>query len=87
MNCLEPLLTQKDYAQLRRCSIRTIQRERERGNGCPFIRIGKLIRYKTADVLQFVEAHRSEGVQRFEHENAQDCNLKQKTSNAPVTGR
>jgi Helix-turn-helix domain len=71
MTCLETLLTQNDYAELRRCSIRTIQRERARGTGCAFIRIGKLIRYKKADILQFVEAHRRGGATCFEHPNVQ----------------
>jgi len=71
MSCLEPLLTQDDYAKLRRCSIRTIQRERARGSGCAFIKIGKLIRYKKTDILQFVEAHRNESVECFEHASAQ----------------
>jgi hypothetical protein len=51
------LLTQREYANLRRCSERTIERERVSGTGCRFIKIGRAVRYKRADVLDFIERH------------------------------
>jgi Helix-turn-helix domain len=51
------LLTQDEYAALRRCSPRTIERERASGRGCRYIKIGRGIRYKLADVLTFIERH------------------------------
>jgi hypothetical protein len=57
----ERLLTQADYARFRRCSIRTVERERAVGTGCPYIRLGARILYRLADVDRFVDAHRIGG--------------------------
>jgi hypothetical protein len=51
------LLTQREYANLRRCSERTIERERAWGTGCRYIKIGRSVRYKRTDVLDFIETH------------------------------
>jgi hypothetical protein len=51
------LLTQREYANLRRCSERTIERERGSGGGCRYIKIGRAVRYKRADALDFIERH------------------------------
>jgi len=51
------LLTARETAQLLRCSVRTLDRERADGRGCPFVRIGGRIRYRRADVESFVVAH------------------------------
>ena len=37
---MEELLTAAETAQLLRCSLRTLDRERAVGNGCPFVRRG-----------------------------------------------
>jgi hypothetical protein len=52
------LLTQREYAEYRRCSIRTIERERAIGEGCPYVRMGARILYRLADVDCFIDAHR-----------------------------
>jgi Helix-turn-helix domain len=51
------LLTAKECADYRRCSLRTLDRERELGNGCPYVRIGGRIYYRRRDVDQFIAAH------------------------------
>jgi len=51
------LLTRREYAHFRRCSERTIERERASGTGCRYIKIGRGVRYKRADVLDFIERH------------------------------
>jgi hypothetical protein len=51
------LLSQREYAEIRRCSERTIERERTSGTGCRYIKIGRSVRYKRADVLDFIERH------------------------------
>lgn len=65
------LLTPHEYARQRRCSIRTTERERADGTGCPFIRIGSRIFYLQADIDQFVDAHR---VSKLEPENRHSAN-------------
>ena len=51
------LLTQREYASIRRCSERTIERERASGTGCRYIKIGRGVRYKHSDALDFIERH------------------------------
>jgi hypothetical protein len=55
------LLTQREYARYRRYSVRTVERERAVGTGCPYVRIGARILYRLADVDRFVDAHRIGG--------------------------
>ncbi|WP_315701860.1 MULTISPECIES: helix-turn-helix domain-containing protein [unclassified Bradyrhizobium] len=51
------LLTEIEAAQLRRQSVRTLQAERVRGGGCPFVKLGRSVRYRRADVLTFIAAN------------------------------
>jgi hypothetical protein len=51
------LLTARECADYRRCSIRTLDRERETGLGCPYVRIGRRIFYRRGDVEQFIAKH------------------------------
>lgn len=51
------LLTPKECAAYRRCSIRKLDRERAEGRGCPHVRIDDRIFYRRADVDRFIEAH------------------------------
>jgi hypothetical protein len=50
------LMTESEAAQLRRQSVRTLQAERLRGGGCPFVKLGRSVRYRRSDVLRFIEA-------------------------------
>ena len=52
---LDQLLTEIEAAQLRRQSVRTLQAERLRGGGCRFVKIGRSVRYRLRDVLEFIE--------------------------------
>ena len=51
------LLTERETADLRRCSTRKLQRDRAEGRGCPYIRIDARIFYRRADVERFIESH------------------------------
>lgn len=53
----DDLLTEVEAAQLRRQSVRTLQAERVRGGGCPFVKLGRSVRYRRSDVQQFIEAN------------------------------
>jgi hypothetical protein len=50
----DQLLTEIDAAQLRCQSVRTLQAERLRGDGCAFVKIGRSVRYRRGDVMQFI---------------------------------
>ena len=57
MDDLDELLKQHDYAKIRKCSERTIERERASGAGCRFVKIGRAVRYRRSDILDFLERH------------------------------
>ena len=48
----DDLLTTAEY---RRCSPRTVERERETGCGCPFVRLGGRVLYRRADIERYIE--------------------------------
>ena len=50
----DQLLTEIDAAQLRCQSVRTLQAERLRGDGCAYVKIGRSVRYRRGDVMQFI---------------------------------
>jgi hypothetical protein len=53
---LDKLLTETEAAELRRQSVRTLQSERLHGGGCPFVKLGRSVRYRLSDVLKFIES-------------------------------
>jgi hypothetical protein len=53
----DELLTESEAARLRRQSIRTLQAERLRGGGCPFVKLGRSVRYRRSDVARFIESN------------------------------
>lgn len=57
MDSPDDLLLQREYARVRRCSERTIERERASGTGCPYVKIGRSVRYMRRDVLDFIQRH------------------------------
>jgi hypothetical protein len=56
-HALDALLTSREYAQLRRCSERTIERERSAGTGCPYVQISRAVRYRRGDIIEFLRQH------------------------------
>ncbi len=51
------LITESEAARLRRQSERTLQSERQRGDGCPFVKLGHSVRYRRADVMAYIAAN------------------------------
>lgn len=51
------LLTPRECAAYRRCSLRKLDRERADGRGPPYIRDDRRIFYRRRDVDAFIEAH------------------------------
>jgi hypothetical protein len=49
------LLTAAEYARLRRCSLRTLDRERANSSGCPHVRLGGRIFYRRSDIERYLE--------------------------------
>jgi hypothetical protein len=65
---LEPLLTEKEYAQAINRSVASVRRDRLLRVGCPFVKLGALVRYRPSDIRAHIEcsvrrttaSHRSE---------------------------
>jgi hypothetical protein len=57
MENLDELLTTAEYARERKSSERTIERERTTGTGCKFVKIGRSVRYRRRDILDFIARH------------------------------
>lgn len=54
---LDKLLTEIEAAQIRGQSVRTLQAERLQGGGCPFVKLGRSVRYRRSDVVRFIASH------------------------------
>src|SRR5215813_7379896 len=52
----EDLLTQKEAAKERRCSVRKLERERAEGRGPPYVQDGGRIFYRRGDNRKYIEA-------------------------------
>lgn len=58
---LETLLTELEYAKLIKRSVASVRRDRLLRQGCPFVKIGALVRYRPSDV----RAHLQRNLQTF----------------------
>jgi hypothetical protein len=52
---LETLLTEREYAQLTKRSIASVRRDRLLRQGCPYVKLGALVRYRPEDVRAHLE--------------------------------
>ncbi len=53
----EALFNQLKIANIRDCSTATMERDRWAGGGIPFIKIGRAVKYRKADVLEWLAQH------------------------------
>ena len=53
----ERLLTERDLAFRWRVSVKTLQNARVAGTGLTFIKVGRAVRYRLGDILEFEDAH------------------------------
>lgn len=53
----DPHLTTADLARRWRVAPASLRNDRVAGKGCPFLKIGRSVRYRLADVAEFEAAH------------------------------
>lgn len=53
------LFSQETVAAIRDCSLATLERDRWVGIGIPFIKMGRLVRYRKSDIRAWLERHHS----------------------------
>lgn len=61
----EQLLTETEVAAMLRRSVKTLQSDRRLGRGLQYVKIGRSVRYRLADVLEYVKNGKSGGVAVF----------------------
>jgi len=54
-NELEALLTESEYARLIKRSVASVRRDRVLGQGCAYVKLGALVRYRREDVRAYIE--------------------------------
>jgi hypothetical protein len=47
---LETLLTEHEYVRITKRSVASVRRDRLLGQGCPYVKLGALVRYRPQDV-------------------------------------
>jgi len=52
---LEILLTEHEYARITKRSVASVRRDRLLRQGCPFVKLGALVRYRPDDVRAHLE--------------------------------
>lgn len=52
---LETLLTEHEYARITKRSVASIRRDRLLKQGCPYMKLGALVRYRPADLRSHLE--------------------------------
>lgn len=54
---MAPLWNEKQCADYRACAVSSVQKERVRGDGPPFLKLGRLVRYRPEDVQDWLARH------------------------------
>jgi hypothetical protein len=49
------LMTQGEFCSYTRKSTKTAEADRLKGRGCPYVKIGRAVRYRADDVMRFIE--------------------------------
>ena len=52
---LEILLTEGEYARITKRSVASVRRDRLMRQGCPYVKLGALVRYRPEDVRTHLE--------------------------------
>jgi hypothetical protein len=55
---LEALLNQFDFSRITGRSVASARRDRLLGQGCPFVKLGALVRYRPEDIRAYIERNR-----------------------------
>jgi predicted DNA-binding transcriptional regulator AlpA len=56
LDCREPLLTPRDAANFLRLSLSWLAKSRMRGDGPPFVKLGRAIRYSEGALMQWMHS-------------------------------
>ena len=65
MNGQVKYITEKEVSEITGRALSTLRNERFLGKGIPYFKIGKSVRYKLDDVIEFMESKRVETIDFF----------------------
>ena len=51
------LLTEKEVQEYYKINVNTLQRNRSEGLGLPYVKLGRLVRYKVSDIEKYLDAN------------------------------
>jgi hypothetical protein len=54
-SALETLLTEREVASITKRSVASVRRDRLLRQGCPYVKLGALVRYRPDDVRAYIE--------------------------------
>lgn len=60
MNNQAQYLTEGEVSSITRRALQTLRNDRHRRRGIPYVKVGRSVRYKLADVLEFMDSRRIE---------------------------
>ena len=65
MNNQIKYITEKEVSEITGRALSTLRNERFLGKGIPYFKIGKSVRYRLDDVIEFMESKRVETIDAF----------------------
>ena len=60
MDAVVALMDEKQVSELTGVSVQTLRRNRLAAKGIPYLRLGRLVRYRIADILAYLDSCRVE---------------------------
>jgi hypothetical protein len=51
---MEPLLNEREFAEITGRSVASARRDRFLGKGCPYVKLGFLVKYRPSDVRAYI---------------------------------
>ena len=65
---LDTLLTEQEYARLTKRSVASIRRDRLLKQGCPYVKLGALVRYRPQDIQAHLQSNLHSPISRSARE-------------------
>jgi len=68
MNQFPAYINENQVAQITGRALSTLRNERSKGQGIPYIKLGRSVRYDLQDVIEFMEAHKIQTEKYWENQ-------------------
>ena len=51
----DEIMTPDEWAARIKCSPKSLEKQRQHGSGCPYVKLGRLVRYRKADTERYLQ--------------------------------